>query len=81
MLTCVFEKFNKVAIEEFDGNPLFCVSVPGYTWQCGWNYTDIKLQTIQDTELTLSIENSIRGGISSVMGDRYVNSVDNIKIM
>ena len=31
LLTCVFEKYIKVSINEFDINPLFCVSLPGYT--------------------------------------------------
>ena len=31
-LTCVFEKFTKVSVNEFDINPLCCVSLPGYTW-------------------------------------------------
>ena len=43
-------------------------------------YTDIKLQTLQDKDLILLIENNIRGGISSVMGDRYVKSDENNKI-
>ena len=37
-------------------------------------YTDIKLQTLQDKDLILLIENNIRGGISSVLGDRYIKS-------
>ena len=44
-------------------------------------YTDIKLQTLQDKDLILFLENNIRGGISSVMGDRYVKSDDNKKII
>ena len=44
-------------------------------------YTDIKLQTLQDKDLILLSENNIRGGISSVMGDRYVKSDDNKKII
>ena len=43
-------------------------------------YTDIKLQTLQDRDMR-DIENSIRGGISSVMGDRYVQSDENKKIL
>ena len=43
-------------------------------------YTDINLQTLQDKDLILLIENNIRGGISSVMGDRYVKSDENKKI-
>ena len=33
LLACVFEKFIKVSVNEFDINPLYCVSLPGYTWQ------------------------------------------------
>ena len=80
-LACVFEKFIKVSVNEFDINPLYCVSLPGYTWQCGLKYTGINLQTLQDKDMILSIENNIRGGISSVMGDRYIKSDENKKIL
>ena len=39
LLTCVFEKFIKVSVNEFDINSLYYVSLPGYTWQCGLKYT------------------------------------------
>ena len=81
LLADVFEKFVKVSFEEYDINPLYCVSLPGYTYQCALKYTDIKLQTLQDKDLILLIENNIRGGISSVMGDRYVKSNKNKKIL
>ena len=74
LLADVFEKFIKVSTEEYIINPLYCASLPGYTYQCVLKYTDIKLQTLQDKDLILLIENDIRGGISSVMGDRYVKS-------
>ena len=80
LLVDVFEKFIKVSTEEFKINPLYCVILPGYTYQCALKYTDIKLQTLQDKDLILFIENNIRGGISSVMGDRYVKSDENKKI-
>ena len=76
-----FEKFIKISIEEYGINPLYCVSLPGYTWQCGMNNTDIKLQTLQDKDMILLTENNTRGGISSVMGDRYIISDDNKKIL
>ena len=81
LLACVFEKFIKVSVNEFDINPLYCVSLPGYTWQCGLKYTGINLQTLQDKDMILLLENNIRGGISSVMGDRYIKSDDNKKIL
>ena len=81
LLACVFEKFIKVSVNEFGINPLYCVSLPGYTWQCGLKYTGINLQTLKDKGMILLLENNIRGGISSVMGDIYVKSDDNKKIL
>ena len=79
LLACVFEKFIKVSFNEFGINPLYCVSLPGYTWECGLKYTGINLQTLQDKDLMLTIQNNIRGGISRVMGD--VKSDENKKIL
>ena len=81
LLADVFEKFVKVSTEEYKINPLYCVSLPGYTYQCALKYTDIKLQTLQDKDLILLIENNIRGGISSVTGGRYVKSDEDNKIL
>ena len=69
LLTCVFEKFIKVSFNEFEILPLYFVSLPGYTWQCGLKYTGINLQTLQEKDMILLLENNIRGGISSVMGN------------
>ena len=57
------------------------MSLPGYTYQCALKYTDIKLQTLQEKDLILLIENNIGGGISPVMGDRYVKLDENKKIL
>ena len=81
LLACVFEKFIKISVYQYDINPLYCVSLPGYTWQCGLKYTGINLQTLQDKDMILLLENNIRGGISSIMGDRYIKSDDNKKIL
>ena len=55
------------------------MSLPGYTRQCGVKYTNNTLQTLQDKDLILALENNMRGGISSDMVDRYVKSDDNEK--
>ena len=81
LLADVSEKFVKVSTKEYGINPLYCVSLPGYTYQCALIYTDIKLQTIQDKDLILLLEQNIRGGISSVMGDRYVESDEDKSIL
>ena len=81
LLACVFEKFIKVSINEFGINRLYCVSLPGYTWECGLKYTGINLQTLQNKDMILVLENNIRGGISSVMGNRCIKSDENKKIL
>ena len=52
------------------------MSIPGYTWQCRMKHTNINLQTLQDKDLILTLENIKRGLISSLMCDRYVKSDD-----
>ena len=81
LLACVLEKFMKVSVNEFGINPLYCVSLPGYTWQCGLKYTGINLQTLQDKDMILLLENIIRGGISTICGDGYIKSDGNKKIL
>ena len=56
LLACVFEKFIKVSVIEYDINPLYCISLPGCTWQCGLKYTGINLKTIQDKDMILLLE-------------------------
>ena len=81
LLADVIEKFVKVSFEEYGIIYLYFVSLPGYTYQCVLKYTDTKIQTLHDKDLILLIENNIRGGISPVMGDRYVKSDENKKIL
>ncbi len=81
LLADVFENFIKISMNEFKINPLYCVSLPGYTWHCGLKHTGIELDYIKDPDMMFCIENNIRGGISSVMGDRYVESDDKTKIL
>ena len=81
LLADVSERIVIVSFEEYGFNPLYCISLPWYTYQFALKYTDIKLQTLQNKDMILLIENDIRGGISSVMGDRYVKSDENKKIL
>ena len=74
LLACVFEKFIEVSFNDFGIYPFYLVSLPGYTWECGLKSTGTNSQSLQDKDLTLPLENNIHGGISSVMGSRYVKS-------
>ena len=48
LLVDVIDKFVKVSFEGYGIYPLYCVNLPGYTYQCALKYTDIKLQPLQD---------------------------------
>ena len=71
----------KLSIIEFNIIPFYCVSLPGYAWQCSLKYTGTNLQTLQDRYLILILEVNICGGICLVMGDRYVKSDENKEII
>ena len=80
-LTDVFENFVEKSTLEYGINPLYSYSLPGYTWKAGLKLTKIKLDYIKCKELLLLLENNIRGGISSVMGPRYIESNENTKLL
>ena len=56
LLACVFENIIKVSIFDFGINHLYCVSLPGYTWQCGFKYTGRNLQSLQHKDVTSLLE-------------------------
>ena len=76
-LADVFENFVEKATLEYSIYLLYSYSLSGYTWKAGLKTTKIKLDFIKDTKLLLLLENIIRGGISSVMGPRYIESDEN----
>ena len=80
-LTDLFENFVEKSTLEYGINPLYSYSLPGYTWKAGLKLTNIKLDFIKDKQLLLQLENNIRGGISSVMGPRYIESNENTKLL
>ena len=60
---------------------MYSYSLPGYTWKAGLKLTDIKLDFIKDKNLLQLLENIIRGGISSAMGNRHVQFDENKQIL
>ena len=76
----VFENFVEKGTLEYNINPLYSYSLPGYTWKTGLKLSNIKLDFIKDKDLLL-LGNNIRGGISSVMGPHYIESDENMKLL
>ena len=81
LLADIFEKFIKVSKTEFGINPLYHNSLPGTTWSNGLKYTKIELELIKNVDLFQMFENGMRGGISGIFGDRYIESDNNTVIL
>ena len=81
LLADIFEKFIEVSKTEFGINPLYNISLPGTTWSNGLRYTKIELELIKNVDLFQMFEAGIKGGISGVFGDRYIESDNNTKIL
>ena len=47
LLADVFEKFVKVSTEEYGINHLYCVSLPGFTYQCALKDTDTSYKPLK----------------------------------
>ena len=78
-LADVFENFVEKSTLMYGINPLYSYSAPGYTWKAGLKMTKTKLDFIKDKHLLLLLKNNLRGVISSVMGDRYVQSTSGLE--
>ena len=74
MLGDVFEHFVEKSTLMYGINPLYSYSAPGYTWKAGLKLTNVNLDYIREKDLLFLLENFIHGGISSIMGDRLVQS-------
>ena len=76
LLPNLFQNFFRVPIQERKNNPIFCVGLPryGYPRACGSKKTKIKLHTLHDKDVILSLDNSVREGMSSFLRDRYATS-------
>jgi len=70
LLADCIQSFRKL----FDLDPCHFVSSPGLTWINGLYQSKIELDLLTNVDMYLIFERGIRGGVSSVMGDRYVKA-------
>ena len=62
LLAGVFENFQNMCLKIYELDPGHCF-VSGLTWQAALKKTKIKLELLTDTDMFLTLENGIRGGI------------------
>ena len=76
LLTDVFQNYIVTCKKACGINPLYSYSTTSFTWKAGLKKTGVTLDYITDDKLRLLIENNMRGGSSSCMGNRYVTRGD-----
>ena len=71
-LTDIFQNYKDTCKKAYGYNPLYSYSTPSFTWKAGLKMTGVKLDFITDDKLRFLLENNMKGGPSSRMGNRYV---------
>ena len=74
ILADLFENFRDMCTDYYGIDPCYCYSSPGLTWLAGLKHTGVKLKHYKENtyDKLLFFESGIRGGVSSVLGNRYV---------
>lgn len=62
-LADVFENFRKICFKTHGLDAAFYSTLPSFSWDCMMKYTGVILETIQDVDMLMFLENSVRGGI------------------
>ena len=64
LLADVFENFRNMCIKVYELDPAHFLSLPGLAWQACLNKkTNVKLELLTDYDMSLMVEEGIRGGI------------------
>ena len=71
-LTDIFQKYIDASKKAISINPIYSYSTPSFTGKAGLKMTGVKLGYITYDKLRFLLENNMKGGPSSCMGNRYV---------
>ena len=73
LLSDVMENYRNVCIDNYKLDPLWYYTAPGLAYDAALKISKIELELITDPDMYLLVENSIRGGISTIM-KRYAKA-------
>ena len=66
LLADVFENFRNICMNHYGLDPGWYSSAPGLAWHAALKITKVQLELLNDSDMLLMIENSIRGGIATI---------------
>ena len=87
LLADVFQNFRDKFIKILELDPSHFASAPGLTWQACLKKTEVNLELLTDIDISLMVEEGIRGGMCQAMyryakaNNKYMKNYDkNIKL-
>ena len=66
LLSDIFETFRTLCLQDYQLDPCFFFSAPGFSWSAMLKKTGVVLELIHDVDMLLMLEKSVRGGVSSI---------------
>jgi hypothetical protein len=72
-LADVMENFRDIGLKHYELDPVYYYTTPGYSFDACLKKTKVELNLVTDYRMLQLLERGIRGGISCVCGDRYVD--------
>ena len=69
----VFEAFRDLCLENYQLDPVWYYTTPGFAFDASLKYTGQKLELLHDADMLLMFEEGIRGGISMI-SNRFGNA-------
>ena len=76
ILDYCMNQYVKLSMNEFKLNPLYYVSLPGYSFDCWLISSGVTIDTLRDKQMLDDFVGAERGGICGIMGERYINNSD-----
>ncbi|XP_043280369.1 uncharacterized protein [Venturia canescens] len=73
LLADVFENFRNNSVAAYGLDPAHYYTLPGYSWDAMFRYTQVQLELLTDPDMHLFVEQGIRGGISQC-SNRYARA-------
>ena len=73
VLADVFETFRDTCLNSYQLDPVYYYTSPGLFWESMLKKTKVELELLTDYNMILMMENGIRGGVSTFLGDQYVD--------
>ena len=74
LLADVFETFRNIFKENYDLDPCHYYSAPNVSWDAMLKTTGVELELLNDIDMLLFIEKSLRGGLNGIGEKRYIKA-------